>query len=62
MLQDLRLTIQASGKTVELGPEMLPNFAGENILAGQKRRFTLPWPEGLPEGAVQVSFTFTKRP
>jgi fimbrial chaperone protein len=62
MLQDLRLTIQAGGKTVELGPEVLPNVAGENILAGQKRRFTLPWPEGLGEGPVQVSFSFTKRP
>ena len=61
MLNDLRLKIQAGGKTVELGPEALPNVAGENVLAGQKRRFLLPWPEGLPEGPVQVTFDFTKR-
>ncbi len=61
ILSDLRLKIQAGGKTVELGPEALKNVAGENILAGQKRRFVLPWPEGLPEGPLQVTFDYTKR-
>jgi fimbrial chaperone protein len=61
ILSDLRLKIQAGGKTVEVGPEALKNVAGENILAGQKRRFVLPWPEGLPDGPVQVTFDYTKR-
>ena len=60
ILSDLRLKIQAGGKTVELGTEALKNVAGENILAGQKRRFLLPWPEGLPEGPLQVTFDYTK--
>jgi fimbrial chaperone protein len=61
ILRDLRLKIQAGDITVELGPEALPNFAGENMLAGQKRRFTLPWPEGLPDGPLRVTFDFSKR-
>jgi fimbrial chaperone protein len=61
ILSDLRLKIQAGGKTVELGPEALKNVAGENILAGQKRRFSLPWPEGLPDGPLQVTFDYSKR-
>ena len=61
ILSDLRLTIQTGGKTVELGSESLPKVAGENILAGQKRRFLLPWPEGLPDGPVQVTFDYSKR-
>jgi fimbrial chaperone protein len=44
-----------------LGPEALPKVAGENILAGQKRRFMLPRPEGLPDGPLQVTFEFSQR-
>lgn len=61
ILSDLRLKVQAGGKTVELGPERLPNIAGENILAEQKRRFVLPWPEELPDGPLLVTFDYTKR-
>jgi fimbrial chaperone protein len=62
LLRDLRLKIQVGDKTVELGPEALKNVAGENLLAGQKRRFVLPWPEGLPDGSVRVTFDFSKGP
>jgi fimbrial chaperone protein len=61
ILHDLRLKIQAGDKTIELGAEALPNVAGENVLAGQKRRFALPWPEGLPDGPLRVTFDFSKR-
>jgi fimbrial chaperone protein len=61
ILRDLRLKIQAGDKTIELEAEALPNMAGENLLAGQRRRFTQPWPAGLPEGALRVSFDFKKR-
>ena len=60
ILSDLRLKIQAGGKTIELGAEALPKMAGENLLAGQKRRFALPWPEGLPDEPLRVSFDFSK--
>jgi len=62
ILNDLRFKIQAGGKTVELGPEELKIVGGENILAGQKRRFLLPWPESLPDGPLQVTFDYTKGP
>jgi fimbrial chaperone protein len=60
LLSDLQLKIEAGDKTVELGSEALPNIAGQNILAGQKRRFMLSWPEGLPDGPLRVTFDFTK--
>ncbi|HVR36447.1 MAG TPA: fimbria/pilus periplasmic chaperone [Methylomirabilota bacterium] len=60
ILRDLRLTIQVGDKTVELEPEALPNIAGENMLAGGKRRFVVPWPAGLADGPLQVSFDFIK--
>jgi fimbrial chaperone protein len=61
ILRDLRLKIQAGDKTVELGPEALSNVAGENLLAGQKRRFSIPWPEALPDRPLHVTFEFSKR-
>ena len=61
ILHDLRLKIQAGDKTIELGPEALPKVSGENLLAGQKRRFTIPWPEGLPDGPLHVTFDYTRR-
>ena len=53
-------SIPSGDKTVELGSEALPNIAGQNILAGQKRRFMLPWPEGLPDGPFRVTFDFIR--
>lgn len=60
LLSDLQLKVEAGDKTVELGSEALPNIAGQNILAGQKRRFMLPWPEGLPDGPFRVTFDFIR--
>jgi len=60
ILRELRLKIQAGDKTVELGAEALPKVSGENLLAGQKRRFTIPWPEGLPDGPLRVTFEFSR--
>ncbi len=60
LLGDLQLTIEVGGKTVVLGPEALPNVAAGNILAGEKRRFMLPCPEGLADGPLRVTFDFIK--
>jgi len=60
ILEDLRIKLRAGDKTVELGPEALPHVTGENMLAGQKRRFSLPWPDGLTDGPLQVTFDFSK--
>lgn len=62
ILSDLRLRIQAGEKIIELAAEALPKVAGENMLAGQKRRFSVPCPEGLPDGPLQVTFEYNKRP
>ena len=62
LLSDLHLKVEAGDKTVELGPEALANIAGQNILAGQKRRIRLAWPEGLPDGPLRVTCNFTRHP
>jgi fimbrial chaperone protein len=61
VLRGLRLKIQAGDKTVELESEALVGIAGENMLAGQQRRFFLPWPDGLPDAPLQVSLDIKKR-
>lgn len=61
LLSGLKLTFQAGGKTVNLGPDDLKGVAGANLLAGNKRRFVVPWPTELPEGPVQSSFDFDGR-
>ncbi|MBI4183926.1 MAG: molecular chaperone [Proteobacteria bacterium] len=58
----LRVTAVAPGSgqgtAVELGPERLEGtIANANILAGTKRRFLLPWPNGLGTGALQAGLT-----
>jgi fimbrial chaperone protein len=61
LLSGLTLTLQSGGQTVKLGPDDLKGVAGENLLAGNKRRFVVPWPAALPEGPVQSSFDFDNR-
>lgn len=61
ILRDLTLTLQANGKTVVLGPTDLEGISGENILAGNKRRFVLRWPAQLPDGPVEAKFTYHRR-
>ena len=63
ILRNLRLELRSRSQPdtrVELGPERLQGFAGENILAQHKRRFVLDWPEGLPYGPVDLSFNFER--
>jgi fimbrial chaperone protein len=61
LLSELKLTLQSDGKTVELSGEDLKGVAGENLLAGNKRRFVVPWPTALPGGPVKASFGFDGR-
>ena len=46
------------GARAELDAGMLKGVAGENILAGQRRRFRLPAPEDFGEGEIEAEFTF----
>ena len=61
LLSGLKLTLQSGSKTIELRADALKGVAGENILAGNKRRFVLPWPADLPKGPVKGSFDFDGR-
>ncbi|WLT38255.1 hypothetical protein NON20_22650 [Synechocystis sp. B12] len=58
LLTGLEINLISEGKTVTLsGDEQLKGVIGENILAGNKRRFVLPWPKELPVGPVTATFT-----
>ena len=54
------LTVTAGGvtKTIE-GSVLAKTLTGENILAGSKRRIVLPWPAGLPVGAVTAELKYS---
>jgi fimbrial chaperone protein len=55
---NLKLSLKsAQGQTVTLtGEQQLQGVVGQNILAGNKRQFVLPWPKELPVGPVTATF------
>ncbi|WP_207476684.1 fimbrial biogenesis chaperone [Arenibaculum pallidiluteum] len=55
ILREPVLTVSGGGRSVTLQGEALKGLGGENILAGVERRFLLPWPGGLPQGAITAS-------
>lgn len=59
VLKNFNLQLTATGKTtVKLNPEQLGRINNAVILAGNKRRFIIPCPNGLPDGEVSVKFDF----
>lgn len=56
LLKKLRLQLQSQGQTVNLQAEQLGEMNGANILAGNKRRFMIARPAGLPPGPVKATF------
>lgn len=62
LLRDLKLQITSGEKTVELAGDQLKGMANENVLAGSKRRFVIPKPEGIPAGKVDVKIDFNSKP
>lgn len=61
-LRDLRLELKsAQGTVVQLGPEQLKGVNNTVILAGNKRRFVIPYPAGLSQGPVTATFQFNQR-
>jgi fimbrial chaperone protein len=58
VLKNLQLHLSAGSTKVDLKPEQLKDVSGANILAGNKRRFVIPWPDGLPVGSVTATFDF----
>lgn len=41
---------------VTLGPDQLSGLSGENILAGHRRIFLVPWPNDLKEGILDATY------
>lgn len=60
LLTNLKLTLSNQGKTVTLSGEKLKGIEGENILAGNKRQFIIPWPQELPVGEVTATFEINR--
>ena len=58
LLSDLELTINGGGNQVVLTKDQLETVAGQNVLAGHTRHFVMPWPAGIAQGPVEVSFTY----
>lgn len=58
-LNDLKLRLTAAGTTIELSPEQLSTLEKQIILAGNRRRFVIPYPENLPAGTVTATFAYT---
>ena len=61
------LTLTATGQapgggevSVALTVEQLDGMIGQNLLAGHRREFLLPWPAKLAEGPVAVSFDYVR--
>ena len=58
ILGNLKLNVTGGGQSVTLAPEQLEGMTGANVLAGATRRFSVPWPESLPVGPIQVGLDF----
>jgi len=60
VLKNLKLQLASNGQrtAVGLNPEQLKEMNNAVILAGNKRRFIIPWPAGLPVGPVTAKFDF----
>jgi fimbrial chaperone protein len=57
LLNDLIFTLTPKNQPDKtLITEELPGVTGENMLAGIRRRFVIPWPKNLPVGELTVTF------
>ncbi len=58
LLRDPVLSLMVNGLTVSLKKEQLALIASQNILAGHRREFRLPWPKELPTGVVKATLQY----
>ncbi len=63
LLRDLKLAVKDDkGNTVTLaGEEELKGVTGETILAGHRRQFLIPWPNGLAGTPRHIDITFDRQ-
>ena len=59
-LKNLSVKVNCGGTTITLSPEQIDQIQGENLLAGSRRRYELPWPAGLPSGTPEGSFSYDR--
>lgn len=59
-LNNWQLDLVSQGQTIQLTSESNEEISSRVILPGQKRQFTLDWPNGLPVGDVNATFHFTE--
>lgn len=50
LLKNVKLTLNQSGRQIELNKEDVPQVEGKNILAGARRSFIIPLPSGIRAG------------
>jgi fimbrial chaperone protein len=56
LLSDTALTLAApDGRSVTLAGDRLQGMEGENVLAGHRRRFVVPWPQDLAPAPLKGS-------
>lgn len=61
-MKQVKLLVKSMNGTAEaeLNNEGLAGVNGQNILAGRKRRFVIPWPKNIPVGPVKVTAVAAK--
>ena len=50
-----------SNRKLSLSAKDLYGVEGENILAGEKREFRIPWPDELSDGDLNAVLSFDKQ-
>lgn len=60
ILQQPVLRLEAGGQAVTLEGAGLGALAGENVLAGTRRRFLLPWPSGLGDTSLSATLALAQ--
>lgn len=56
---EFTISSKSNGKVISkvtLSGDQLTGFTGENILAGKRRIFLVPWPDGLKEGNLSATY------
>lgn len=59
LIDQPRLRVSAGGTTHTLDAAALDALQGENVLAGSRRRFLIPWPSDLPFEKPSAEFDYT---
>ena len=63
ILKNPKITVvtTSDGKAYSMPIESINAIGTQNVLAGRTRRFTIPWPKDVPQGAVKVTIDLAKK-